>query len=61
MEINGFENMNGIREILDLYTGGPMIFRDGFPYGEVSNDWLELNKQRFRKGKTSIIGQHIFQ
>ncbi|WP_192513201.1 sensor histidine kinase [Paenibacillus sp. 23TSA30-6] len=59
-EITGFENTSRIREVLNRYTGGPMIFRDGFrifPYGESSDDWLELNKQKFRKGRTSIIGE----
>lgn len=59
-EINGFENTKVIKEILDRYTGGPMIFRDGFriyPYGDSGDDWLELNKEKYRKGKASIIGE----
>lgn len=59
-EITGFENTRVIREILDRYTGGPMIFRDGFriyPYGDPGDDWLELNKEKYRKGKASIIGE----
>lgn len=59
-EINGYEGLSLIREILDRYTGGPMIFRDGFrifPYGESGDDWLELNKEKYRKGKSSIIGE----
>ncbi|MEY8752898.1 sensor histidine kinase [Alkalicoccobacillus gibsonii] len=59
-EITGFENTRVIREILDRYTGGPMIFRDGFrifPYGDAGDDWLELNKEKYRKGKASIIGE----
>lgn len=59
-EINGFENTRVIREVLDRYTGGPMIFRDGFrifPYGDPGDDWLELNKEKYRKGKASIIGE----
>ncbi|OIJ14925.1 hypothetical protein BKP37_06995 [Anaerobacillus alkalilacustris] len=59
-EINGYESIRVIREILDRYTGGPMIFRDGFrifPYGDPGDDWLELNKEKYRKGKASIIGE----
>ncbi|SEP61964.1 Signal transduction histidine kinase [Virgibacillus subterraneus] len=59
-ELTGFENTRVIREILDRYTGGPMIFRDGFrifPYGDPGDDWLELNKEKYRKGKASIIGE----
>ncbi|WP_202077572.1 sensor histidine kinase [Caldalkalibacillus salinus] len=59
-EMTGFENTRVIREILDRYTGGPMIFRDGFrifPYGDPGDDWLELNKEKYRKGKASIIGE----
>ncbi|KOR86027.1 hypothetical protein AM233_19885 [Bacillus sp. FJAT-22058] len=59
-EIDGFENIRIIREILDRYTGGPMIYRDGFrifPYGDPGDDWLELNKEKYRKGKASIIGE----
>ncbi|UPK44728.1 sensor histidine kinase [Paenibacillus pabuli] len=59
-EINGFLNRKALTAALDRYTGGPMIFRDGFrifPYGEQGDDWLDLNKQKFRRGGVSIIGE----
>ncbi|MDF9843743.1 MULTISPECIES: sensor histidine kinase [unclassified Paenibacillus] len=52
-EISNFGSSKEIRKALDRYTGGPMIFRDGFriyPYGDPGDDWLELNKDRIRKG-----------
>jgi signal transduction histidine kinase len=58
-EIKGYESQY-LKNILNFYTGGPMVFRDGFrifPYGEPGDDWLELNKEKYRKGKTSIIGE----
>ncbi|GIP06352.1 hypothetical protein J28TS4_47590 [Paenibacillus lautus] len=59
-EINEFESIHRIRELLNRYTGGPMIFRDGFriyPYGDPGDDWLQLNKEKFRMGKVKIVGE----
>jgi signal transduction histidine kinase len=59
-ELTGFESVPRIREMLDRYVGGPMIFRDGFrifPYGDPGDDWLQLNKEKFRMGKVKIVGE----
>ena len=59
-EITGYTSTVVVREILNRYTGGPMIFRDGFriyPYGEAGDDWLLLNKNMYRKGKVRIVGE----
>lgn len=51
-EIKGYENITRIRELLNQYCGGTMIYRDNFrvlPYAEPGNDWLEVNtKSQFQ-------------
>ncbi len=53
------------KNILDNWTGGIMVYRDGyrvFPYGNPDDDWLDLDKKAFSTGgykvnRTQILGK----
>jgi signal transduction histidine kinase len=49
--IDGIGSVTDVRKLVNSWSGGLMIFRDGFrvnPYGGPGDDWLELNRQAFR-------------
>jgi hypothetical protein len=49
--IEGIGNATAVRNLVNSWSGGLMIFRDDFrvnPYGRPGDDWLELNRQAFR-------------
>lgn len=49
--IDGIGNVTAVRRLVNSWSGGLMVFRDGFrvnPYGGPGDDWLELNKQAFK-------------
>ena len=49
--IEGIGNLKLIRSLLDRWSGGVAIYRDGFrvnPYGGTDDDWLDLDKDAFR-------------
>ncbi|TWB02479.1 ATP-binding protein [Gluconacetobacter diazotrophicus] len=49
--IDGIGTVTDVRKLVNSWSGGLMIYRDGFrvnPYGGPGDDWLELNRQAFR-------------
>ena len=63
--IEGIGDIEQVRQLVDQWGGGLMLYRDGFrvhPYGGPSDDWLELDPTAFRaKGykvnRKQIIGK----
>ncbi len=63
--IEGIGDIEQVRQLVDQWGGGLMLFRDGFrvhPYGGPSDDWLQLDPMAFRaKGykvnRKQIIGK----
>ena len=50
-KIEGIGNVKLVRGLLDRWSGGVAIYRDGFrvnPYGGTDDDWLDLDKDAFR-------------
>ncbi|MER9977746.1 ATP-binding protein [Mesorhizobium sp. M0085] len=49
--IDGIGTVTDVRKLVNSWSGGLMIYRDGFrvnPYGGPGDDWLALNRQAFR-------------
>lgn len=49
--IDGIGTVSDVRKLVNSWSGGLMIFRDGFrvnPYGGPGDDWLELDRQAFK-------------
>jgi signal transduction histidine kinase len=49
--IDGIGSVTEVRKLVNSWSGGLMMFRDGFrvnPYGGPGDDWLELNRQAFK-------------
>ncbi len=49
--IDGIGTVTDVRKLVNSWSGGLMIYRDGFrvnPYGGPGDDWLELDRQAFR-------------
>lgn len=49
--IDGIGNQAQVRKLVNAWSGGLMMFRDGFrvnPYGNPGDDWLDLNTQAFK-------------
>jgi len=56
-EIKGYEKLSDVRELLNQYCGGIMIYRDNFrvlPYAEPGNDWLRLDSDNELKGRSGV-------
>ena len=50
-EIDGIGKQKIVRDLVNHWTGGLMLFRNGFrvnPYGGKNDDWLDLNTQAFK-------------
>ncbi len=50
-EIDGIGKQKVVRDLVNHWTGGLMLFRNGFrvnPYGGKNDDWLDLNTQAFK-------------
>ena len=50
-EIDGIGKLKVVRDLVNHWTGGLMLFRNGFrvnPYGGKNDDWLDLNTQAFK-------------
>jgi len=50
-EIDGIGKLKVVRDLVNHWTGGLMVFRNGFrvnPYGGKNDDWLDLNTQAFK-------------
>lgn len=49
--IDGIGDVRAVKNLVNSWSGGLMVFRDGFrvnPYGGRGDDWLELNKRAFK-------------
>ncbi len=49
--IDSIGTLKAVRDLVNHWTGGLMLFRDGFrvnPYGNKGDDWLDLNAQAFK-------------
>ena len=49
--IDGIGNATSVRNLVNSWSGGLMVFRDDFrvnPYGRPGDDWLELNRRAFK-------------
>jgi signal transduction histidine kinase len=63
--IDGIGNQQQLRDLVARWTGGLMVFRDGFrinPYGGENDDWLDLDKRAFGSGgfklnRRQVIGK----
>ena len=64
-EMEGVGNMQEVREKLAIWTGGLMMYRDGFrvlPYGGSNDDWLDLDRRAlarsgFKLNRAQIVGR----
>src|SRR5579883_1331754 len=64
-EITGIGDREQVRELIKAWSGGLMLFRDGFrvhPYGDRSDDWLDLDRsalsaQAYKVNRTQLIGK----
>jgi signal transduction histidine kinase len=51
-----------IGEIIKAWSGGLMLYRDGFrvlPYGDASDDWLDLDKKALASGGYKVNRQQL--
>jgi len=63
--LDGVGDLATVRERLKPWTGGLLMFRDGFrvfPYGGPNDDWLDLDRKAFARGgyklnRTQIVGR----
>ena len=63
--IEGIGNLNAVRELLSRWSGGVMVFRDGYrvsPYGNPDDDWLDLDRRAlayrsFKVNRAQIVGK----
>ncbi len=64
-EITGIGDREQVKELIEAWSGGLMMFRDGFrvaPYGGPNDDWLKLDHhalkgQAFKVNRSQIIGK----
>jgi nitrogen-specific signal transduction histidine kinase len=50
-KIDGIGDRKTVKDLVNNWTGGLMVYRDGFrvnPYGNKGDDWLDLNTQAFK-------------
>jgi len=63
--IEGIGNQRAVRDLLRIWAGGIMVYRDGFrvsPYGDLDDDWLDLDRRAlgyksFKVNRAQIIGK----
>ena len=63
--IEGIGNQSAVRELLSRWSGGIMVFRDGFrvsPYGNPDDDWLDLDRRAlsyrsYKVNRAQIVGK----
>ena len=63
--LEGIGDLATVRARLAMWTGGLMMFRDGFrvpPYGGADDDWLDLDRTALARGgyklnRTQIVGR----
>jgi signal transduction histidine kinase len=64
-EITGIGDREQVKDLIEAWSGGLMLFRDGFrvaPYGGPNDDWLKLDHhalkgQAFKVNRSQIIGK----
>lgn len=64
-EITGIGDREQVRELIRAWSGGLMLFRDGFrvaPYGGPNDDWLNLDRsalagQAYKVNRAQLIGK----
>jgi signal transduction histidine kinase len=64
-EITGIGDREQVRELIRAWSGGLMLFRDGFrvaPYGGPNDDWLDLDRislsgRAFKVNRAQLIGK----
>jgi Histidine kinase-, DNA gyrase B-, and HSP90-like ATPase len=64
-EITGIGDREQVRELVRAWSGGLMLFRDGFrvsPYGGPNDDWLNLDRgalaaQAYKVNRAQLIGK----
>ncbi len=64
-EITGIGDRETVRELIRAWSGGLMMFRDGFrvtPYGGLNDDWLDLDRgafasQGYKVNRAQLIGK----
>ena len=60
--LEGVGDLGEVRKRLALWTGGLMLFRDGFrvlPYGGPDDDWLGLDRKALARGGFKLNRQQI--
>lgn len=63
--IDGIGNSHAVRRLLSNWSGGLMLFRDGFrvnPYGNPDDDWLDLDRKAlasagYKVNRRQIVGK----
>ncbi len=63
--VEGIGNLRAVRELVGQWSGGLMIYRDGFrvyPYGGPDDDWLDLDRKAFsssgfKVNRAQIVGK----
>lgn len=63
--VEGIGNLREVRELVAQWSGGLMIYRDGFrvyPYGGPDDDWLDLDRKAFassgfKVNRAQIVGK----
>lgn len=64
-EIEGIGDKRRVQELVNRWSGGLMVFRDGFrvkPYGSPDDDWLDLDRKAlasagYKVNRKQIIGK----
>ncbi len=64
-EIEGIGDKRRVQQLVNRWSGGLMVFRDGFrvkPYGSPDDDWLDLDRKAFasagyKVNRKQIIGK----
>ena len=64
-EVDGIGTRRQVQELVNEWSGGLMLFRDGFrvhPYGSPDDDWLDLDRRALASGgykvnRKQIVGQ----
>lgn len=64
-EIEGIGDKRRVQELINRWSGGLMVFRDGFrvkPYGSPDDDWLDLDRKAlassgYKVNRKQIIGK----
>ncbi len=61
-ELEGIGDRKAVRNLLETWAGGLMVFRDGFrvnPYGNPDDDWLDLDRRALAVGGYKVNRRQI--